>query len=368
MMVILHLPGCRPGRALDPGLPGGCRIARGRPAGEEDRPVRRHAPRDDRRERIGGLPPGRAGRVGVTAEGDRLFVEAVLHRCRAGIPWRDLPERPGARKKVRTRFARRARAGGRGASDTSPAGPTTSTRWSTAPSSAPAGTAPGRRRDGIGRRGGRARPGRPEHRAPRRRRRARRPDRPRAPARAGARPRARRRLAAGPGRGGADRRQGLRRRGAGARAARAGRAAVIPPRAGRESPRPHDREPRAARPPVENPFAGLKRPRATAPRHDGRAVPFPSAIHLAATVIWPDRGHALAVWLRDLVRDYALEALADAAAVLVLDETGFLKRGRSSCGVARQYTGPAGKVTDCQAGVFAACASRHGHALVDRAL
>jgi Putative transposase of IS4/5 family (DUF4096) len=73
--------------------------------------VRRHAPRDDRRERIGGLPPGRAG--WVTAEGDRLLVEAVLHRCRAGIPWRDLPERPGARKKVRTRFARRARAGGR---------------------------------------------------------------------------------------------------------------------------------------------------------------------------------------------------------------------------------------------------------------
>ena len=258
--------------------------------------MRRHAPRDDRRERIGGLPPGRAGWVGVTAEGDRLFVEAVLHRCRAGIPWRDLPERPGARRRSAPASpAGPGPAGGRGSSDTSPAGPTTSTRWSTAPSSAPAGTAPGRRRDGIGRRGGRARPGRPEHRAPRRRRRARRPDRPRAPARAGARPRGRRRLAAGPGRGGADRRQGLRRRGAGARAARAGRAAVIPPRAGRESPRPHDREPREARHPVENSFAGLKRHRAIATRHDGRAVPFPSAIHLAATVIWLDRGHALAV-------------------------------------------------------------------------
>ena len=64
----------------------------------------------------------------------------------------------------------------------------------------------------------------------------------------------------------------------------------------------------------------------------------------------------------------ALEALADAAAVLVLDETGFLEQGRSSCGVARQYTGSAGKVTDCQVGVFAAYASRHGHAFVDRAL
>ena len=73
---------------------------------------------------------------------------------------------------------------------------------------------------------------------------------------------------------------------------------MIPPRAGRESPRPHDREPREARHPIENSFAGLKRHRAIATRHDGRAVPFPSAIHLAATVIWPDRGHALALPLR----------------------------------------------------------------------
>src|SRR6187397_29955 len=72
--------------------------------------------------------------------------------------------------------------------------------------------------------------------------------------------------------------------------------------------------------------------------------------------------------LRDLVRDYALETLADAAAVLVIDETGFLKQGRSSCGVARQYTGSAGKVTNCRIGVFAAYVSRHGHAFIDRAL
>jgi SRSO17 transposase len=45
-------------------------------------------------------------------------------------------------------------------------------------------------------------------------------------------------------------------------------------------------------------------------------------------------------------RDYALEALADPDAVLVLDETGFLKQGKSSCGVARQYTGSAGKITN----------------------
>jgi SRSO17 transposase len=80
------------------------------------------------------------------------------------------------------------------------------------------------------------------------------------------------------------------------------------------------------------------------------------------------RGRWEADALRDLVRDYALETLADAGAVLVLDETGFLKQGKASCGVARQYTGSAGKVTNCQVGVFAAYVSRHGHAFVDRAL
>jgi SRSO17 transposase len=80
------------------------------------------------------------------------------------------------------------------------------------------------------------------------------------------------------------------------------------------------------------------------------------------------RGRWEADALRDLVRDYAIESLADRDAVLVLDETGFLKQGRSSCGVARQYTGSAGKITDCQVGVFAAYVSRHGHAFIDRAL
>ena len=80
------------------------------------------------------------------------------------------------------------------------------------------------------------------------------------------------------------------------------------------------------------------------------------------------RGRWEADALRDLVRDYVLETLADRAAVLVLDETGFLKQGRASCGVARQYTGSAGKIANCQIGVFAAYVSRHGHAFVDRAL
>ena len=63
-----------------------------------------------------------------------------------------------------------------------------------------------------------------------------------------------------------------------------------------------------------------------------------------------------------LVRDYVIEHLADADAVLVIDETGFLKQGKASCGVARQYTGSAGKITNRQIGVFAAYVSRHGHA------
>jgi len=72
--------------------------------------------------------------------------------------------------------------------------------------------------------------------------------------------------------------------------------------------------------------------------------------------------------LRDVVRDYALETLAEPGAVLVIDETGFLKQGKASCGVARQYTGSAGKITNCQIGVFATYVSRHGHAFIDRAL
>ena len=69
------------------------------------------------------------------------------------------------------------------------------------------------------------------------------------------------------------------------------------------------------------------------------------------------RGRWDADALRDIVRDYALETLADPDAVLVIDETGFLKQGKASCGVARQYTGSAGKITNCQIGVFASYVS-----------
>jgi len=80
------------------------------------------------------------------------------------------------------------------------------------------------------------------------------------------------------------------------------------------------------------------------------------------------RGRGEADALRDVVRDYALEALSDPDAVLVIDEIGFLKQGRSSCGVGRQYTGSAGKITHYQIGAFAAYVSWHGHAFIDRAL
>jgi SRSO17 transposase len=72
--------------------------------------------------------------------------------------------------------------------------------------------------------------------------------------------------------------------------------------------------------------------------------------------------------LRDVVRDYVVETLAAPDAVLVIDETGFLKQGNASCGVGRQYTGSAGKITNCQIGVFAAYVSNKGHAFIDRQL
>jgi transposase len=73
--------------------------------------MRRYALRDDQWERIKDLLPGREGHVGVTAKDNRLFVEAVLYRYRAGIPWRDLPERFGDWKAVHTRHTRWAESG-----------------------------------------------------------------------------------------------------------------------------------------------------------------------------------------------------------------------------------------------------------------
>lgn len=72
--------------------------------------------------------------------------------------------------------------------------------------------------------------------------------------------------------------------------------------------------------------------------------------------------------LSDRVRRYTVDALGDPDGVLIIDETGFLKKGTHSVGVARQYSGTAGRIENSQVGVFAAYASRYGHALIDRRL
>src|SRR3954471_12075562 len=80
------------------------------------------------------------------------------------------------------------------------------------------------------------------------------------------------------------------------------------------------------------------------------------------------RGQWSADTLRDIVRAYVFEALGDADGVLVVDETGFVKKGEHSVGVARQYSGAAGRIENSQVGVFLAYASRFGQALIDRRL
>jgi SRSO17 transposase len=72
--------------------------------------------------------------------------------------------------------------------------------------------------------------------------------------------------------------------------------------------------------------------------------------------------------LRSEVRSYVVDSLGDPDGVLVVDETGFMKKGAHSVGVARQYSGTAGRIENCQVGVFLSYASRFGHALIDRRL
>jgi len=73
--------------------------------------MRRYALRDDQWDRLKNMLPGREGSVGATAKDNRLFVEAVLYRYRAGIPWRDLPERFGDFRIVHTRHSRWSKTG-----------------------------------------------------------------------------------------------------------------------------------------------------------------------------------------------------------------------------------------------------------------
>jgi SRSO17 transposase len=72
--------------------------------------------------------------------------------------------------------------------------------------------------------------------------------------------------------------------------------------------------------------------------------------------------------VRDDLRDYVVEYLGESGGVLIVDETGFLKKGRRSAGVQRQYSGTAGRIENCQIGVFLTYASSGGHALIDREL
>ncbi len=73
--------------------------------------LKRYGLREDQWERIKDLLPGRVDTVGVTAKNNRLFVEAVIYRYRAGIPWRDLPERFGKWKNVHRRHSRWSKSG-----------------------------------------------------------------------------------------------------------------------------------------------------------------------------------------------------------------------------------------------------------------
>jgi SRSO17 transposase len=94
---------------------------------------------------------------------------------------------------------------------------------------------------------------------------------------------------------------------------------------------------------------------------NGDATPY-GVQHLLGRARWDDEA------VRDDLRAYLVEHLGEPQAVLVLDETGFLKKGQQSAGVARQYSGTAGRIENCQIGVFLAYASSQGHALLDCAL
>ena len=93
----------------------------------------------------------------------------------------------------------------------------------------------------------------------------------------------------------------------------------------------------------------------------GEATPY-GVQHLLGRAVWD------ADAVRDALRAYVVEHLGDPGAVLVVDETGFLKKGGKSVGVQRQYSGTAGRIENCQIGVFLAYAAPQGRAFLDRAL
>jgi len=99
----------------------------------------------------------------------------------------------------------------------------------------------------------------------------------------------------------------------------------------------------------------------TIAEHAGDASP-DGMQHLLARAVWDHEG------VRDDVRGYVVEHLGDPGAVLVVDETGDLKKGTSTVGVQRQYTGTAGRVENAQVAVYLVYASDAGHAMIDREL
>ena len=93
----------------------------------------------------------------------------------------------------------------------------------------------------------------------------------------------------------------------------------------------------------------------------GDATPY-GVQHLLSTYIWD------ADLVRDDLREYVVEHLGDDDGVLVVDETGFLKQGNKSVGVQRQYSGTAGRIENCQIGVFLTYSTTKGRTLLDREL
>jgi len=131
---------------------------------------------------------------------------------------------------------------------------------------------------------------------------------------------------------------------------------AVGPRFGRSEPRE-----RAARY-VGGLVAGLERKNGwTLAEHAGEISP-DGMQRLLRRADWDVDG------VRDDIRDYVVDRLGHTGAVLVIDDTGFIKKGLRSAGVQRQYTGTSGKKDNCQIGTFLAYVAPAGHALIDRHL
>lgn len=109
-------------------------------------------------------------------------------------------------------------------------------------------------------------------------------------------------------------------------------------------------------------LAGLPRVNCwTIAEHAGQTTP-DGMQNLLSRAVWDADG------VRDDLRDYVVGHLGDPGAVLVVDETGDLKKGTHTVGVQRQYTGTAGRIENAQVGVYLVYAAAGGHAFIDRAL